>query len=158
MTKDVHLRKDRKDEDEAKALLKEMQMNLEEAKAKSAATAMLVCGRFEECTRAWDEDRGRSKHHHGQNMADAAEQRHKDPQFVKTTPQMIRFRDAKVCNNLATDEIDDHRIQSDYKCTIGLQKFKRKELCTWYCVCVVKPSTTTKIQTDFHTEHMKLYI
>ena len=41
--------------------------------------------------------------------------------FVKTTPQMTRFRDAKVCNNLATGKIDDHRIQSDYKCTIGLQ-------------------------------------
>ena len=40
---------------------------------------------------------------------------------VKTTPQMTRFRDATVCNNLVTDEIDDHRIQSDYKCTIGLQ-------------------------------------
>ena len=40
---------------------------------------------------------------------------------VKTTLQMTRFRDAKVCNNLVTDEIDDHRIQSDYKCTIGLQ-------------------------------------
>ena len=40
---------------------------------------------------------------------------------VKTTPQMIRFRDVKVCKNLVTDEIDDHRIQSDYECTIGLQ-------------------------------------
>ena len=40
---------------------------------------------------------------------------------VKTTPQMTRFRDGKVCNNLATDEIDDHRIQSDYKCISGLQ-------------------------------------
>ena len=40
---------------------------------------------------------------------------------VKTTPQMTRFCDAKVCNNLATDEIDDHRIQSDYKCISGLQ-------------------------------------
>ena len=40
---------------------------------------------------------------------------------VKTTRQMTRFREAKVCNNLATDGIDDHRIQSDYKCTIGLQ-------------------------------------
>ena len=40
---------------------------------------------------------------------------------VKTTPQMTRFRDVKVCNNLATGEIDDHRIQSDYKCAIGLQ-------------------------------------
>ena len=36
---------------------------------------------------------------------------------VKTTPQMTRFLDAKVCNNLVTDKIDDHRIQSDYKCT-----------------------------------------
>ena len=36
---------------------------------------------------------------------------------------MTRFRDAnvQVCNNLVADEIDDHRIQSDYKCTIGLQ-------------------------------------
>ena len=34
----------------------------------------------------------------------------------KTTLQMTRFRDVKVCNNyLVTDEIDDHRIQSDYK-------------------------------------------
>ena len=40
---------------------------------------------------------------------------------LKTPPQMTRFRDVKVCNNLATDEIDDHRIQSDNKCTIGLQ-------------------------------------
>ena len=45
---------------------------------------------------------------------------------VKTTPQMTRFRDAKVCNNLATDEIDDHRIQSDYKCISGLQNPKGK--------------------------------
>ena len=28
---------------------------------------------------------------------------------VKTTPQMTRFRDAKVCIILVTDEIDDHR-------------------------------------------------
>ena len=40
---------------------------------------------------------------------------------VKTTPQMTRFRGAKVCNNLATDESDDHRIQSDYKCISGQQ-------------------------------------
>ena len=34
---------------------------------------------------------------------------------------MTRFRDATVCSNLATDEIDDHRIQSDYKCKSELQ-------------------------------------
>ena len=34
---------------------------------------------------------------------------------------MTRFRDVKVCKNLVTDEIDDHRIQFDYKCTSGLQ-------------------------------------
>ena len=38
---------------------------------------------------------------------------------VKTTPQMTRFRDGKVCNNLFTDEIDDLRRKSDYKCTIS---------------------------------------
>ena len=27
---------------------------------------------------------------------------------VKITPRRTRFRDAKVCNNLVTDEIDDH--------------------------------------------------
>ena len=48
--------------------------------------------------------------------------------FVKVTPQMTRFRDAKVSNNLATDEIDDHRIQSDYKCKSELHKSRRKEL------------------------------
>ena len=34
---------------------------------------------------------------------------------------MTRFRDVEVCNSLVTDEIDDHRRQSDYKCTFGLQ-------------------------------------
>ena len=41
--------------------------------------------------------------------------------FCEDNTQMTRFRDVKVCNNLVTDEIDDHRIQSDYECTIGLQ-------------------------------------
>ena len=40
---------------------------------------------------------------------------------AQTTPQMTRFRDVKVCKILVTDEIDDHRIQSDYKYTNGLQ-------------------------------------
>ena len=35
---------------------------------------------------------------------------------------MTRFRDVKVCNNLATDEIDDHRIQSDYNMNCNIQK------------------------------------
>ena len=74
---------------------------------------------------------------------------------------MTRFRDAKVCNNLVTDEIDDHRIQSDYKCTIGLQKKKERTL---HLVLRLRGETehdtndnvTTKIQTDFHTEHMNI--
>ena len=78
---------------------------------------------------------------------------------------MTRFRDVKVCKNLVTDEIDDHRIQSDYKCTIGLQYPEGKELYTWYCLCVVKPcdkthdtndNVTTKTQSTFHTAHMNL--
>ena len=44
-----------------------------------------------------------------------------------------------------------------------ITKSRRKELYTWYCVCVVKPSdkthdtndnVTTKIQSTFHTAHM----
>ena len=45
----------------------------------------------------------------------------------KTIPQMTRFLDAKVCNNLATDEIDDHRIQSDYKCKSEFEKPEGKK-------------------------------
>ena len=50
---------------------------------------------------------------------------------------MTRYRGAKVCNNLATDEIDDHRIQFDYKCTFGLQIQKDKNsvlgiACAWW--------------------------
>ena len=49
---------------------------------------------------------------------------------------MTRFRDVKVCKNLVTDEIDDHRIQSDYKCTLGLQNPEGKNstfgiACAW---------------------------
>ena len=43
-------------------------------------------------------------------------------EVVKTTPQMTRFREGKVCNNLATDKIDDHRIQSDYNENCNIQK------------------------------------
>ena len=57
---------------------------------------------------------------------------------VKTTPQMTRFRDAKVCNYWLQIRIDDHRIQSDYKYKKRTTKSRRKDICTWYCVCVVK--------------------
>ena len=57
---------------------------------------------------------------------------------VTITPQMTRFRNAsvQVCNNLVANEIDDHRIQSDYKCTIGLQNPEGKNFtlgiaCAW---------------------------
>ena len=73
---------------------------------------------------------------------------------------MTRFRGAKVCNKWLQERIDDHRIHSDYKHKSELQK---KEFCIWYYVCVVtlhdnttdtNDNMTTKIQTDFHTEHM----
>ena len=47
---------------------------------------------------------------------------------VKITPQMTRFRDAKVCSNLATNEIDDHRIQSDFNMNCNIQKEKNSTL------------------------------
>ena len=81
--------------------------------------------------------------------------------IVNTTPQMTRFRDAKVCNNWLQERIDDHRIQSDYKYKSELQNPEGKTsvlgiTSAWwhrarhqwqrdhqgYCVCVVKPSTT----------------
>ena len=46
---------------------------------------------------------------------------------VKTTPQMTRFRDSKVCNNWLQIRIDDHRIQSDYKCKSELQNPEGKK-------------------------------
>ena len=33
-----------------------------------------------------------------------------------------------MCNNLATDEIDDHRIQSDYKCIVDNKIQKERTL------------------------------
>ena len=43
---------------------------------------------------------------------------------VKTTLQMTRFRDAKVYNNLATDEIDDRRIQSGYNMNCNILEIR----------------------------------
>ena len=40
---------------------------------------------------------------------------------VNTTPQMTRFRGAKVCSKWLQERIHDHNIQSDYKCTFGLK-------------------------------------
>ena len=45
---------------------------------------------------------------------------------AKTTPQMTRFRDGKVFNNWLQKKIDDHRIQSDYKCKSRLQNSEGK--------------------------------
>ena len=62
------------------------------------------------------------------------QQQQKSPQqrsrarSVKTTPQMTRFRDAKVCNNLLQIRIDDHRIQSDFKYKSELQNQKERRL------------------------------
>ena len=95
---------------------------------------------------------------------------------VKTTPQLTRFRDAKVCNNWLQIRIDDHRIQSDYKYKSELQNPEGKKSVLGIDVCVVKPSTTpmttwpsrlrgetehdtndnvtTKTQNTFNTAHM----
>ena len=80
---------------------------------------------------------------------------------VKTTPQMIRFRDAKVCNNLATDglTITEYSLTTSTKSELQNPEGKKSVLgiaSAWwararhqwqrdhqgYCVCVVKPSTT----------------
>ena len=53
------LRKEIKEEDEARALLEEMQNHLEEAQARASATELQVSGRYDKHMRTWDEDRGR---------------------------------------------------------------------------------------------------
>ena len=57
-------------------------------------------------------------------------------ELVKTTPQMTRFRDAKMCNKWLQVRIDDHRIQSDYKYKSELQNSEGKKsvlsiACAW---------------------------
>ena len=75
---------------------------------------------------------------------------------------MTRFRGAKVCSKWLQERIDDHSIESDYKCTTGL-KVQKWEFSKWYYVCVVtlhdyttdtNDNMTTK--TDFHTEHINM--
>ena len=75
---------------------------------------------------------------------------------------MTRFRDGKVCNNLATDELTiteyslttsaqvDHKIQKERTLYLVLRLRGETEHDT-------NDNVTTKIQTDFHTKHMKLY-
>ena len=40
---------------------------------------------------------------------------------VNTTPQVTRFRGAKVCSKCLQERIDDHNKQSGYKYKSGLQ-------------------------------------
>ena len=76
--------------------------------------------------------------------------------------KMTRFRDTEVCNNLATDEIDNQRIQSDYKCISGLQTPEGER--TPHLVLRLRGETehdtndnvTTKTQSTFHAAHMNL--
>ena len=55
---------------------------------------------------------------------------------------MTHFRNAKVCNKWIQERIDDHRKQSDYNYKSELQKSRRKEIYTWYYICVVTPHDT----------------
>ena len=71
--------------------------------------------------------------------------------------QMTHFRDEKVFKNLATDEIDDHRTQSDHKWTTKIQKERTLHL-------VMRGETehdtndnvTTKTQSTFHIARMNI--
>ena len=46
---------------------------------------------------------------------------------------MTRFRGAKVCRKWLQERIDDHSIQSDCKCTIGL-KVQKWQFSNWLCL------------------------
>ena len=84
------------------------------------------------------------------------------PGSVKTTPQMTGFRDGKVCNNCLQMKL----TITEYSLTTSAQlDYKIQEERTLYLVLRLRgenehdtnDNVTTKIQTDFHTEHMKLY-
>ena len=83
----------------------------------------------------------------------------KDTENVKTTPQMTRLRDAKVCNNLATDEltITEYSLTTSTKVNYKIQKERNL-----YLVVRLRGETehdtndnvTTKTQNTFNTAHM----
>ena len=78
-----------------------------------------------------------------------------------TTSQMTRFRDGKVCNNLATDELT---ITECSLTTSAYVDYKIQKERTLYLVlrlrCEIEYDTndnvTTKTQSTFHTAHMNL--
>ena len=77
---------------------------------------------------------------------------------VKTTPQMTRFPDASVCNNLATDEmtITEHSLTANTK--VNYETHKERNL---YLVLRLRGETendtndsvTTKTQNIQHSAH-----
>ena len=76
---------------------------------------------------------------------------------------MTRFRDAKVCNNLATDEIHDHRIKSGQQCESGLQYPERKKTphfviaCAWWNRAQHRWQTwPSRPKSTFYTTHMNI--
>ena len=80
---------------------------------------------------------------------------------VNTTPQMTRFRGAKVCSKWLQERIDDHNKQSDYKCNNWTKKYKSENsiLVCYACLVTLHDYTTdTNVSmttnTDFHTEHI----
>ena len=68
------LRQEREEENEARALLQEMQQNLDEAHARASETERKMCRECGEYTHSWEQELGRPVLHHGQNVADDAKQ------------------------------------------------------------------------------------
>ena len=82
-------------------------------------------------------------------------------EIVNTTPQMTRFRGAKVCSKWLQERIDDHNIQSDYKYKSGL----KVRIQYWYVMLAVTLHDYTTDTNDdmttmtvFHTEHINTNI
>ena len=72
------LREEEKEEDEARPLLEEVKINLEEPQARASATEKKIFGRLwaSTCGRGPGTVGEATALHHGQNMTDVAEQRH----------------------------------------------------------------------------------
>ena len=113
------LREERKEEDEARALLEEMQKNLEEVRRVHA-----------------DVDRGpwAITLHHGQKMADVAEQRHKDPQFDEISNNFwTRCNRQGWCRQSPRNTGPKERMtnETSHSCLVCVQSTKMKGVMTF---------------------------
>ena len=76
--------------DEARALLHDMQQNVDEAEATVTGTRRRLYREIHEYMYSSEQEIGATALHHGQSVADDAKQRHQDGQRLRTTQRIRR--------------------------------------------------------------------